>query len=186
MRNTFIRFGFVLMTSLVLVGYSAAQTTTTLVTPSGAQPQTAGPGDAVLAFQATRPLPNIFGQPDIFGRTVSAGHTTVRYLGTQDGHAVFERLDVSVQSNATTMSEMPIIFPNTTRTTVQGTVGTTQIQGRATSTSSQVLPPRGSTQHATTAQPIRFSLGNGQSTVIEGRTLTVRQVNSNSVIYVVQ
>lgn len=184
--RAFIRFGLLLTAVLVLAGCSTTQTTTTLATPADGQPRTAGPGDTVLTFQSTRPLPNIVGAADIFGRTVNAGGMTVRYLGTQGGRAMFERVDVTIQSNATTMSETPLIVPNTTRTTVQGSVGTTPVWGTATSSSTQVLPARGSSQHATMAQPVRFSLGNGQSTVIEGRTLTVRQVNANSVVYVVQ
>jgi len=185
--KAFIRCGLFLIAVAVLAACSSTQTTTTtLATRAGGQGRAAGPGDTVMAFQSTRPLPNIVGQADIFGRTVNAGSTTVRYIGTKQGRAMFERVDVAVQSNATTMSETPLIVPSTTRTNVQGQVGSTSVWGTATSTSTQVLPARGSSQYATATQPIRFSLGNGQSTVIEGKTLTVVQVNANSVFYTVK
>lgn len=186
MMRIFIRFGLLLIAVVALAACSTTQTSTTLVTPADGQPRTAGPGDTVMSFQSTRPLPNIVGQADIWGRTVNAGGTTVRYLGSQGGRATFERIDVAVQSNETTMSSTPLIVPTTSRTTVQGSVGMTPVLGTATSSSVQVIPARGSSQYATMAQPIRFSLGRGQSTVIEGRTLTVTQVNASSVIYTIE
>lgn len=185
MMKALIRFGLLVVAVLALAGCSTTQTTTTLAVPADGQPRTAGPGDTVIAFQSSRPLPNVFGQADIWGRTVNAGSTTVRYLGTRGGRASFERTDVAVQSNATTMTESPLILPTTSRTSMQGGVGTTPVWATATSTSTQFIPARGSSQYATMVQPIRFSLGVGQSTVIEGTTLTVTQVNANSVVYTI-
>lgn len=180
MMKAFIRFGLLLIAVVALAACSTTQTAT------DGQPRTAGPGDTVMSFQSTRPMPNIVGGADIWGRTVNAGGTTVRYLGSQGGRATFERIDVAVQSNETTMSNTPLILPTTSRTTVQGSVGMTPVSGTAMTTSTQVIPARGSSQYATMAQPVRFSLGRGQSTVIEGRTLTVTQVNASSVVYTIQ
>src|SRR6266446_1657506 len=44
------------------------------------------PGGVILKVDRTKPLPNVFGKPDIFGRKVYAGYTEIRYQGmTEDG-----------------------------------------------------------------------------------------------------
>ncbi|MEQ1940793.1 hypothetical protein ABMA32_00075 [Mesorhizobium sp. VNQ89] len=159
------------------------ETKTSLVTPSGGATMTAGPGDVVMNFQSREALPNAFGKADLFGRTTNAGGTTVRYVGSQGGQAVFERTDVQVVSNATTMSETPLIVPTTTNTQVTGVVGHTQVSGQATSTSYRYVPPRGSSQYATTQRPITFTLGAGQKTSVAGKTLRVIRVQPSSVEY---
>lgn len=184
--KVFIRTGLLLIAAIGLAACSTTQTTTKLSTSANGQPRMAGPGDTVMAFQSTRPLPNIVGKADIFGRTVNASGTTVRYLSSQGGRATFERIDVVVQGDATTMSETPLVLPTTSRTSVQGNIEMTRMSGTATTTPTQVVPARGSSQYATMAQPIHFSLGQGQKTVIAGTTLTVIQVNASSVVYTVE
>lgn len=171
------------LSALALAACTPVETKTSLLTPATNQVRSAGPGDIVMSFQSRRSLPNIVGKADLFGRTTDAGHTTVRYLGTRGGQAVFERSDVSVESNATTMSETPLILPNTTNTNVNGTIGGTPVSATATSTSFQYIPPRGSSQYATAAQPIQIELGKGQSVKVEGRTLRVVRVSPTSVDY---
>ena len=131
-------------------------------------------------------LPNIVGGADIWGRTTNAGGTTVRFVGTQGPRAVFERTDVVVESNATTMTESPMIIPTTTRTTVHGNVGMTPVSGTARSTSYEYIPPRGSSQYATTQRPVAITLGSGQSVSIQGRTLRVVSVAPNALKYIVE
>ncbi|WP_298963571.1 hypothetical protein [uncultured Roseibium sp.] len=136
-----------------------------------------------MKFQSRRSLPNAFGQADVFGRTTSAGGTTVRYVGTRGGKAVFERTDVAVTSDATTMTETPVVHPSTTHTNISGTVGTVPVSGTATSTSYKFIPARGSSQYATQSRPIQFSLGKGQSMKVSGRALRVVDVGASSVDY---
>lgn len=162
---------------------NSVDTKTSLVTPVTNNLMTAGPGDVVMSFQSRRSLPNAFGRADLFGRTTNAGNTTVRYVGSRGGEAVFERSDVQVTSNATTMSETPLILPTTTTTNINGSVGTVPVSGSATSTSYQFIPARGSSQYATAQRPIQFSLGSGQSVAVEGRTLRVVRVSAGSVEY---
>lgn len=169
--------------ALTLAACETVETKTTLTTPASGQVRTAGPGDTVMSFESRRALPNAFGKADLFGRTTNAGGTTVRYVGSRGGQAVFERNDVQVTSNATTMSETPLILPTTSRTNVYGSVGHMPVSGTATSASYQYIPARGSSQYATAQRPIQFGLGSGQSVTIEGRTLRIIRVGAASVEY---
>lgn len=175
------RFATFLVSALALTACSPVETKTALVTPASGQIRSAGPGDVVMNFQSRRSLPNIVGKADLFGRTTDAGRTTVRYLGTRQ--AIFERSDILVESNATTMSETPLILPTTTNTNINGTVGGMPVSGTASSTSYRYIPPRGSSQYATAAQPIQLALGAGQSVSIEGRLLRIVRVSPNGVEY---
>ncbi|QRY67281.1 hypothetical protein JVX98_23335 [Ensifer sp. PDNC004] len=178
-----------LAVSLVLPLVSACapvETKTKLVTPAGSQVRSAGPGDVVMSFQSRKALPNIVGGADIWGRTTNAGGTTVRFIGARGSKAVLERTDVVVESNATTMTESPMIIPQTTTTTINGTVGMTDVSGTARSTSYQFIPPRGSSQYATMQRPLAIALGSGQSVTIQGRTLRVVGVAANELRYVVE
>jgi hypothetical protein len=177
------RFAAFLISTLALTACSPVETKTTLVTPASGQIRSAGPGDIVMNFQSRRSLPNIVGKADLFGRTTDAGRTTVRYLGTRGHQAIFERSDIVVESNATTMSETPLILPTTTNTNISGTVGGMPVSGTASSTSYKYIPPRGSSQYATAAQPIQLALGSGQSVKVEGRMLRVVRVSPNAVEY---
>jgi len=173
----------VLLSGLALSACSSVETKTSLVTPAGGTVRTAGPGDVVMDFQSRKALPNAFGKADLFGRTTNAGRTTVRYVGTRGGQAYFERSDVVVESNATTMSETPLIVPHTTNTSMTGMIGNVPVYGNANSTSYQFIPARGSSQFATASQPVQFSLGAEQSAAISGKTLRVISVGGASVQY---
>jgi len=172
-----------LLSALTLAACSPVETKTSLLTPASSEIKSAGPGDIVMNFQSRRSLPNIVGKADLFGRTTDAGHTTIRYLGTRGNQAIFERSDIVIESNATTMSETPLILPTTSHANINGTVGGMPVSGSASSTSYQYIPPRGPSQYATAAQPIQIALGKGQSVRVEGRTLRVVRVSPNGVEY---
>lgn len=183
MRKHKVIFSFAV---LALSSCAAVETKTAMTTPATNQVREAGPGDVVMSFESRRSLPNIVGKADIWGRTTNAGGTTVRFVGSNGRQAIFERSDVVVETNATTMTESPMIIPQTTTTNVQGTVGMTPVSGTATSTSYRFIPPRGSSQYATARRPIRIAVGSGQSVVVQGRTLKVLSASPNSVRYVIQ
>lgn len=143
----------------------------------------AGPGDTVMEFDLKKPLPNALGKADVFGRTTYAGRTSVHFVGSQAGVAVFERSDLSVETDATTMSQTPLHVPQTTTTNINGTVGNAPLSGSASSTSYSVVGPRPSRSYASASQPILIRLGAGQSVRIEGRILTVVRVGPASVEY---
>ncbi|MCL7999969.1 hypothetical protein M8994_17170 [Brucella sp. 21LCYQ03] len=180
--NYFLRPALVIST-LGLAACAPIETKSSLVTPITASVMSAGPGDTVMKLQSRRALPNAFGKADLFGRTTNAGGTTVRFVGSRGGQAMFERTDVDVESNATTMSETPLVLPHTTRTNIDGSVGTAPISGTATSTSYQFVPARGSSSYATASRPIQFSLGKGESVKIVGKTLRIVRVGAASVEY---
>ena len=131
-------------------------------------------------------MPNIAGRADLFGRTTDAGRTTVRYIGTYGQQAVFERKDIMVSSDATTMSESPVIIPQTANPSVYGNLGGTPVYANARTTGYQVIGPRGSTSYATAEEPIRVALGKGQSVTIQGRTLRVVAVTPTAVDYIIE
>jgi len=148
--------------------------------------RTAGPGDTVMDFRVSRPMPNAFGGADIFGRTTNAGRVVVRFLGGDGGSAFFQRSDLMIESSATTMNQTPLIVPHTARTTVTGMVGGTPISGSASSTDYTVVGPRPTAEVATTTAPIRLSVPAGQSVTVEGHVLRVLEVTPNSVSYRVE
>lgn len=172
--------------ALTFSACAPVETSTNLTTPISGQVRAAGPGDTVMTFQSQRSLPNAFGRADLFGRTTNAGRTTIRYIGTQGSRAVFERSDIIIDSNATTMSETPLIIPQTTITTMQGSVGMTPVSGTASSTSYRYIAPRGSSQTASAQRPIQIVLGQGESVPVEGRTLRVVRVARSSVEYMIE
>ena len=155
----------------------------TLATPSVGTARSAGPGDTVLEFDLKKPLPNAFGKADLFGRTTYAGRTSVRFLGSEGSVAVFERSDLNVESDATTMSQTPLIIPQTSSTSMTGMVGHMPVSGTAESTSYSVVGPRPSRPYASAAQPLVIRLAAGQSVPIEGHTLSVIKVGAASVQY---
>ncbi len=145
--------------------------------------RTAGPGDTVMEFKATKPLPNMVGKADIFGRTTDAGRTSLRYMGSRGAQAVFERSDVVVETNATTMNQTPLLVPEYSHARMDGTIGSQAVSARASSTSYTLVGPRPTFTYATAGKLIYIGLSAGQSTSIEGRKLTVLRVEPASVEY---
>lgn len=178
-----MRYVVTIISTLAIAGCSPVETKSELVTTSKAQHLSAGPGDVVMEFKSSKPLPNAFGKADLFGRTTDAGRTSVRYIGTSGNRAIFERQDIVVDSNATTMNQTPLIIPHTSNTTINGSIGNTSVYGTARTTSYNVIGPRPTSQYITGARPIQFSLGSGQNVKIQGRTLFVLRVAPMSVDY---
>src|SRR4051812_37592187 len=62
-------------------------------------------GGTIFKVDRTKPLPNVFGKPDMFGRKVYAGYTELRYQGmTDDGRILLRVTEVETHSTETTMS----------------------------------------------------------------------------------
>jgi hypothetical protein len=173
----------IFLAAIIISGCTPVATKTEFVTSSKNRQRSARPGDLVMEFKSTKPLPNAFGKADLFGRTTDAGRTTVRYLGSRDSSAVFERQDISVETNATTMNQTPLILPTVSSTTLDGTIGNRAVSGTATSTSYSVVGPRPTSQYITSARPIQITVSSGQSVKVAGKTLAVLRVSPGSVEY---
>jgi hypothetical protein len=112
-----MRHGLALALAALLCACGSIERRTELATSSPpGQAIIAGPGDTVMDFKATKSLPNAFSKADLFGRTTDAGRIVVRYVGTENGNAVFVRSDIIVESNKTTMTETPLVTANTSTT----------------------------------------------------------------------
>src|SRR5262245_12420726 len=94
---------------LLALGGAAQAQQSVVSTPIG-QTLRAGVGDVVLRAEGREPLPNVWGQPDWFGRSRPTGFVIVQYRGTNGGKAVLLRNSVILQSDATTMSETPMLI----------------------------------------------------------------------------
>lgn len=92
---------------------------------------TAGIGDQVLRINRSEDLPNAFGRADLFGRKRDAGFTEVRFVGIEAGKPVFERRDVEIRSNETTMSRSGAMI-GTTSASAYSYGNTTTVQGTTT------------------------------------------------------
>ena len=100
-----------------------------------------GIGDIVYSAEKRKSLPNAFGKSDLFGRTTTAGRTTVVYSGIKDKKAFFERKSTDVDSGETTMNRSGgIVIPSTGYTYHSGVVGGRQISGYSVSQQNTVIP----------------------------------------------
>lgn len=180
------KLAVIAMSALPLAACQTTERTSQLTSASSGTVRTAGPGDTVMDFRATRALPNAFGSADIFGRRIDAGRTHVRYLGNRGGLAVFERSDIALESNATSMNQTPIFVPTVTNERVTGMVGSTPVVASGSSTTYSMIGPRPTTTYATSSRPIEITLSAGQSATVEGRTLQVVRVGAGTVEYLVR
>ena len=140
---------------------------------------TAGIGDQVLRTDRSEDLPNAFGRADLFGRKRDAGFTEVRFVGIENGKPVFERRDVEIRSNETTMSRSGALIGTTgasaysygNRATVQGT---TTVFGAA---DDDVM--------AFPAETLRFQVDwpSERSFVAGGRTVDIVEVSGGYLRY---
>ncbi len=105
----------VLALAVMLAGCGTTDTNDR-VSSVGARPQAEAPqpvlklletyvGGPIFKVDHTKPLPNLFGKPDIFGRKVYAGYTELRYQGmTDDGRLLLRVTEAETYSTETTMS----------------------------------------------------------------------------------
>ena len=168
MKREFLLAGAMLLLAL---GGSAAAQQTRVATPTG-QTLRAGLGDVILRAQSREPLPNVFGAPDIFGRTRPTGFVVVQYRGTKGGKAVLLRNAVDVQSDATTMSETGMLIP----------------RGSGTSSRMLYVPPRRAnlTQFRQPAMSIAVDWRKNPRVPIAGRTLVIEHADATSITYRVE
>jgi hypothetical protein len=153
----------------------------------------AGVGDTIAEVDTRESLPNIAGKADIFGRTRPTGKIVITYLGLEEGRAVFERLNIRMQSNATTMNSSPMVIPQTSTTTYRKHDIQRDLFGwRATSSGSAtttappiVLPPSGSQTQVVSSAPIRYYLDfpNDRQLFIDKNVIMIEDATSSTVRY---
>jgi hypothetical protein len=176
--------GVVLAAAVLCSSCSSIERKTELAGATGVV-QRAGPGDTVLDFKITKSLPNAFGKADILGRTTDAGRVVVRYIGVRGGKAIFERQDVVVESNKTTMTETPLVVPSTSTTAMTGTVGNTPVSAQGVSTSYNVVGPRPTTTFAYGVAPVTLTAASGEAILVEGKSLKVLSISGNNIEYLI-
>lgn len=172
--------------STLLLALAACSSTTSVSAPykhAALRTNVAGPGDTVLTIPVRRPLPNVLGGNDIWGRTVDAGRITIRLIGAQGSRATFERADMAILSDETTLSRTPLLIPDNRTTSVSGTYNGKPFRGTLTEKSMRVIGQSHVNRAAIASEPVRFTLGIGEATMIGGKTLRVISVLRNSVTY---
>ena len=110
----------------------------------------------------------------------------MRYVGTENGNAIFVRSDLIVESNKTTMTETPLITSNTSNTYINGSSGGRPISGTASTTSYGVVGPRPTETFATATAPVTIAVKPGETLNAEGHTLTVIEATKLTIKYMVQ
>jgi hypothetical protein len=144
-----------------------------------------GIGDLVYSAEKRKSLPNVFGNADLFGRTTTAGRTTVVYAGVRSGTAYFQRKTVDIDSGETTMnSSGPIILPNTQTTYHSGNVGGHLYSGRSTTVGAPTVinPSKPEAKYMDRGTLfIQIDIAKlPQSFVVEGERVTVLKADANS------
>src|SRR5690606_34943258 len=146
----------------------------------------AAPGANIVSLKSTKSLPNAFGAADIYGRRTDTGRTFINFVGVHEGKAIFVRQDHIIDSNATTMSESPLMIPHVSNSYGSGYVGNTYYSGSGQTTGYQYVPAKGSQQNVYTQQPATIELAEGETYPIGERTLRVTRIENNSVRYTLQ
>ena len=168
------------------------------ITQEKKESHVAGVGDAIIEIDTRESLPNAFGKADMFGRTRPTGKIIVSYLGLEQGRAVFERINIRMQSNATTLNSTPLIIPQTSTTYYSGTSnyagmmpggnfsGSGVSSGTATTTVPPlVLPPTGSETRIISNDHMRYyvDLSSERSIVVDGNRIVIDDATASSVRY---
>jgi hypothetical protein len=178
-----MRWG-VLLAAVTLAGCQSIETSSKISEPLG-RSLTAGVGDVVLRVDKRENMPNIFGKADLFGRTRPVGADVVQYAGMQDGKVVFIRSGVSISSTATTMNSTPLIVPTVSESTVNGSVGRTDVQGTITQRGTMYIPARGgeTTSIPTASFPIVVDWHADPRLPIAGQTIVIDDATPTQVTY---
>src|SRR6056297_2238105 len=134
----------------------------------------ASKGDVVISIENFESMPNAFGGADIFGRTRPTGTTTVYYLGSRDGKAQFNRRDVIVHSEKTTMNSSPVVINPSSQTMYSGNFGGIPYSGTAsTQTYPIILPPNAPEDQVAGVRDMSIAARVGETVVVGGTSFTV-------------
>lgn len=144
----------------------------------------AGKGDAVVTIQNSESMPNAFGGADIFGRTRPTGTTTLYYAGMRQGKARFNRRDVLIDSQKTTMNSSPVVINPSSQTYYSGNVGGIPYSGSAyTDAYPIVLPPGSPDDRIVGVRDMTITVPIGETVVAGGTSFTVLSATPNQVTF---
>jgi len=181
-----LKYALALALGAAVVGCSPIENQTRIKTSSVSvgQQNIAGKGDAVLTIQNSESMPNAFGGADIFGRTRPTGTTTLYYLGMRQGKAQFNRRDVLIDSQKTTMNSSPVVLNPSSQTYYSGNVGGIPYSGSAnTQAYPIVLPPNSPNDRVAGVRDMVISVPIGETVVTGGTSFTVLSATPNQVTY---
>jgi hypothetical protein len=128
-------------------------------------------GDTVMRISSEKNLPNIVGGADIFGRKTPAGFIIVRYLGVNDGRAIFGRHGMSIETGATTMNSSPAFVPIFNSSGMSGGV---------------VIPRQAPQGHAMDEGELALAVDiqKGQrELIVEGKTIKIESADNSKLVY---
>jgi len=175
--------------AVLLAGCAQVKSNTLVDQRLGAE-LSAGVGDAVYSSTSKKNLPNAFGNADVFGRTTPSGMTNVLYYGVKDGMAIFIRKTIDIDSGATTMNSTPVVVNNSSRTTHQGTIGSTRYDGTSVTTGpSYVIMPDTPEAQYYSRGAIQFNVPIAElpkALLVEGYLVTILSADSVSVNYKIE
>lgn len=181
-----LKYAVALVFGGAVVGCSPIENQTQIKTSSVSvgQQNIAGKGDAVLTIQNSESMPNAFGGADIFGRTRPTGTTTLYYAGMRAGVAQFNRRDVLIDSQKTTMNSSPVVINPSSQTFYSGNVGSIPYSGSAnTQAYPIVLPANSPNDRVAGVRDIAISVPIGETVVMGGTSFTVLSATENQVAY---
>lgn len=178
--------------ALILYGCGSIENSSSVKQDIGKM-HVAGVGDTVIEVDTFESLPNAFGKADIFGRTRPTGKIIVYYLGIDNGRAVFDRRNIKMQSNATTMNSSFLIIPQTSTMTYVGRTNFYgNIRGNATSSGTItttappiILPPSGSETRVISNNHIIYYVDTSQDRhiLVDSYTITINDAEESSLRY---
>ncbi|UZP74957.1 hypothetical protein E0F26_09515 [Candidatus Paraluminiphilus aquimaris] len=149
----------------------------------------AGVGDTILEVKKEESMPNVFGKADMYGRKRATGVTYLTYDGVLDGKASFLRRDIGIASEKTTMNSSPIVIPNTSTSTITGSLNGQPIYGTLrSSVPPTVIPASAPTDQisGTSQTLLRVTPDSSEPLIIEGHMLTVIEASENLVRFTIE
>lgn len=167
--------------ALTVAGCAQIEHRQQLAEPIG-QTTTVPVGGSIATINKQRDLPNVFGRADLYGRKVDTGFLKIVYKGrANDGSALFEQVDVDVQSNASVFTRMPSTYSASSQASVTGNrygiagQGHSQASGMAPQAEQNIVLPPTAT---------RFAVPKGKTlTLATGQTIEFFNVEPHQVTY---
>jgi hypothetical protein len=173
----------VILFATTVAACSPVQDRSSVAIPAPGQQATVGVGDIVFELRKRESLPDEFGTADVFGRTRDTGRVTLRYTGVQDGRAYFTRNDVNIDTNETTLSQMPTYVPAVQNSTMTGSISKQPFQSNTTTTGMMVIPPRPISRTVTRSGDVSLSAPIGGTLMIAGHRVNVIAADESAITY---